>query len=218
MKPYLLALTLFIVYDSAAQNALDSIFSSDVCHCLHHNTILSPTDFQNCYLRATNQNYKQIDKQIKLHTDTLHPSARSFANRMYERISVNMIYSCPDYFKLIDTWRYTEMYGVNKDSIKNEIGKMNNNSAYGRDELFYTNRGMMYFKISDLDNALKDFELALLLNSGSIQSLIFKAWCLELKQKFDEAYSIYMQLAAISGKNEFNILAAMVRLKKTGAK
>ena len=214
MKPFFLALTLFIVSASAAQSALDSVFSNDICICLHQNMISSSADYQNCYLRATNQNYKQIDKEIKLHKDTLRASSHNFANQMYDRISVSMVYTCPAYYKLIDTWRYAEMYGVNKDSIKNEISKMNNNSVYGHDEVFFTSRGMMYFKISDLDNALKDFDKALLLNSGSLQSLIFKAWAMELKQNYDKAYTIYSQLAALTGKNEFNVLAAIAKLKE----
>jgi tetratricopeptide (TPR) repeat protein len=218
MKALLLALTLFIVSSGFAQSTLDSIFSNDVCNCLHQNKISSAIDFQNCYLRATNQNYKQIDREIKLYKDTLRASLHSFANQMYDRISVSMIYTCPAYYKLIDTWRYTEMYGVNKDSIKNEIWKMNNNSVYGHDEIFFTNRGMMYFKISDLDNALKDFDKALKLNSSSLQSLIFKAWTMELKQNYDEAYSVYTNLATLTSKNEFNILAAIAKLKKTEPK
>lgn len=218
MKAFVLTLTLFIVWSCGAQTALDSIFSNDVCTCLHQNTILSPADYQNCYVRAIHQNYKQLNKEVKLHTDTLRPSSHSFANEMYDRISVNMISTCPTYYKLIDTWRYTEMYGVNKDSIKNLIWKMNNNSGYGHDELFYTNRGMMYFRISDLDNALKDFDKALLMNSNSMQSLLFKAWSLELKQNYEEAYTLYMALAELTDKNEFNILAAMVKLKKTAPK
>lgn len=214
MRVFLSSLLLFISYFGSAQSALDKKFSEDVCHCLTQHTISSSSDFQNCYLTAINQNYALVTKESKLFTDTSGKYRHTFANQMYDRISVAMIATCKPYYNLIDTWRYTEMLGVNKDSIRSEISKMNNNSVYGRDEIFYTNRGMMYFKISDLENALNDFNKAIQLNSNALQSLIFKAWVLELNKDYDQAYTLYTSLALLTGKNEFNVLAAMVRQKQ----
>ena len=80
----------------------------------------------------------------------------------------------------------------------------------------FTQRGVSYFLVSDLDNAIRDFEAAIRLDQNAFQSIYFKAWALELKKEYDGAFLLYTKLALITNKNDFNIFAAIAKRKKNG--
>jgi tetratricopeptide (TPR) repeat protein len=102
------------------------------------------------------------------------------------------------------------------DSVKNIILTLNKTDPKTWDKDFFTQRGVMYFQVSDFDNALKDFDNAIKLDQYALQSIYFKAWTFEVKKNYDEAILLYTNLARLTKKNDFNIFAAIAQQKKNG--
>lgn len=151
-----------------------------------------------------------------LYNDTSYQAGYKFGQDLYGRISVSMIYSCDPYYRLMDTLRYSALHGLNMDSVKNIILTLNKTDPKTWDKDFFTQRGVMYFQVSDFDNALKDFDNAIKLDQYALQSIYFKAWTFEVKKNYDEAILLYTNLARLTKKNDFNIFAAIAQQKKNG--
>ncbi len=216
MKALLFIALIFFSAFTYGQDTLDKIIADDVCNCISKTKNITEKDFIECLQTAMQNNSALIIKECyAIYKDTSEEIGYKFGHVLYDRISVSMIYSCDSYLMLMDSLRYTEMKGINKDSVKNGILEINKQDVSKRDMDFFTQRGVMYFQVSDLKNALADFNAALELNKNAYQSIYFKAWTLELQKNYDEAYSLYSNLAMLSGKNEFNIFAAIAKQKKT---
>ena len=217
MKTLLFIITLLFSTPSFGQDSLDKKFSIDVCNCINQTKNFTEADFLSCFQTAMEKNNELILKECKtLYNDTSYQTGYKFGQELYGRVSVSMVYSCKTYYNLMDTLRYSALQGLDKDSIKNEIQNMSKSDPKTWNKDFFTQRGVMYFQISDLDNALKDFDNAIKLDQYALQSIYFKAWTLELKKNYDEAFLLYSNLALLTKKNDFNIFAAIIKQKKNG--
>ena len=176
---------------------------------------MNEVDFLNCFQKATEKNSELILKECKaLYNDTSYQTGYKFGQDLYGRISVSMIYSCKPYFDFMDTLRYSALKRLDKDTVTAAINNISksDNKTWNAD--IFTQRGVMYFQIADYDNALKDFDSAIKLDQYALQSIYFKAWTLEIKKNYDEAYLLYSNLATLTKKNDFNIFAAIAKQKK----
>lgn len=217
MRILIFICSLFFVITSFGQDSLDKRVSLDICTCINQAKNLTEEEFLNCFQTAMQKNRELIIKECKsLYNDTSDQTGYKVGQELYGRISVSMIFSCKSYFNLMDTLRYSALQGLNKDSIKKVILKMGKSDPKTWDKDFFTQRGVMYFQVPDLDNALNDFNSAIKLDQYALQSIYFKAWTLELKKNYDEAFSLYSNLALLTKKNDFNIFAAIVKQKKKG--
>jgi tetratricopeptide (TPR) repeat protein len=217
MRALIFIASLFAVSVSFGQDSLEKKVSSDVCNCIDHSNTLTEKEFLNCFQAGITKNSDLFIKEcIALYNDTTYETGYKFGQELFGRISVSMIYSCKSYYHLMDTLRYTELRGLNKDSIKNVILDMNKSDPQAWNSAFFTERGVMYFQISELENALSDFNNAIRLDQNAIQSMYFKAWVLEIKGNYDEAFLLYSALAISIKKTEFNIFAAIAKQKKSG--
>jgi tetratricopeptide (TPR) repeat protein len=215
MKTILIIFSVVFTLTSYGQETLEKKLSSFTCNCINNTKNLKEEDFVNCFQNAMDSNIDLILKESNLlYNDTTYETGYKFGQEIFERISVSMIYSCKPYYNLVDSLRYVAIQGINKDSVIATIISMNKSDTKYWDEDFYTQRGVMYFQISDLDNALKDFDKAINLDQNALQSIYFKAWSLELKKNFDEAFLLYSNLATLTKKNYFNIFAAIAKQKK----
>ena len=217
MRTLLLLISVVITSISIGQDTLDQKFSIDVCNCISQTKNLTEENVFSCFQKAIEMNYDLVLKEcMLLYNDTSEQAGFKFGQELYGRISVSMIYSCKTYYTLMDTLRYSAFRNFDKDSIKNSITEVTKTDPEKWDSDFFTQRGVMFFQVNDLDNALKDFENAIKLDQYAFQSIYFKAWSLELKKNYDEAFLLYSSLATLTKKNDFNIFAAIVNQKKNG--
>src|SRR5688572_7647232 len=202
---------------SFGQNTLDEKISADVCGCISQTKILAEENILYCFQKALEKNADLILKECKtLYNDTSYQTGYKFGQELYGRISVSMIYSCKPYYNLMDTLRYSALRGQDIDSIRTSISNMSKSDSTTWNRDFFTQRGVMYFQIADLDNALRDFDNAIKRDQYALQSIYFKAWALEIRKKYDEAFLLYTNLATLTKRNDFNIFAAIVKQKKNG--
>ena len=218
MKTLLLIISVAVVTSTSfGQDTLDKIVSSDICNCISQTKNFTEENFLICFEKAMEENSDLILKECKaLYNDTSYQTGYKFGQEVYGRISVSMIYRCKPYYNFMDTLRYSALQGLNKDSVSASIIDMNKKDTKSWDKDFFTQRGVMYFQMSDLENALQDFNNAIKLDQYALQSIYFKAWTLELKKNYDEAFLLYSTLATLTKKNDFNIFAAIVKQKKNG--
>jgi tetratricopeptide (TPR) repeat protein len=217
MRTLQLIISILTTSISFGQSILDKNVSIEVCNCISQSKNLNEEDLFNCFQKAMEKNSDLILIECKtLYNDTSFQTGYKFGQELYGRISVSMIYSCKSYYNLMDTLRYSALQGLDKDSINAVISKMNKNDTNAWNADSFTQRGVMYFQIADLDNALKDFDNAIKLDPDALQSIYFKAWTLEIKKNYDEAFLLYSNLATLTKRNDFNILAAIAKQKKIG--
>ncbi len=215
MRTLILIISVLITPNSFGQDTLEKIVSSDICNCISQTKNLVEEDFLSCFQKAIEKNSDLILKECKaLYNDTSDQTGNKFGKELYSRISVSMIYSCKPYYNLMDTLRYSALQGLDKDSINAAISNMSKSDTKTWSSDFFTQRGVLYFQISDLVNALKDFDNAIKLDQYALQSIYFKAWSLEINKNYDEAQFLYSNLATLTKKNDFNIFAAIVKKKK----
>ena len=217
MRILLVLVSVVIESISFGQNRLEEKISVDVCGCISQTKILSEENFLYCFQKALEKNGDLILNECKtLYNDTSYQAGYKLGQELYRRLSVSMIYTCKPYYNLMDTLRYSALRGLDVDSIRTSIAKMSisDSTTWNRD--FFTQRGVMYFQVADLDNAIRDFDNAIKRDQHALQSIYFKAWALEIKKKYDEAFLLYTNLASLTKRNDFNIFAAIVKQKKNG--
>jgi tetratricopeptide (TPR) repeat protein len=219
MKAFIL-LSLLLVFTeiSFGQTSLEKQFSSDWCNCIDSigEANLNEENLSNCFQIAANKNSDQVLTETKKEFgDTSYQSGYKFGLELYNKVSVSLINSCNTYYHIFDTLRYSDFIRLNKDSIKSSINYFNDTSKNKTDD-FYTQRGTMYFQVNNIDQALRDFDSALVLNPNSLQSIYFKAWSLEIKRNYDEAITLYHKLFTVTQKNDFKFFEAIAQRKKNG--
>jgi len=163
-----------------------------------------------------NNNGLMLQEAKEIYNDTSYQTGYKIGQELYGRISISMIYSCKAYFNMMDTFRNSALRILNKDSISAAISHLNKSAPKIFSDDYFTQRGMMYFQIGNLDDALKDFDRALQLNQYASQSIYFKAWTLEIMKNYEEAYLLYSRVAKLTGKSQFKIFAALADKKKNG--
>jgi tetratricopeptide (TPR) repeat protein len=218
-----MTLKLFILFTFTTnylfgQKALNSKIASDACTCIGKMKKNSAEEITNCFTSAYQKNAHLVTYKPNPTTkESAFKQGQKLGEKITQELLVSMIYTCDPYFHLMDTLRYFAYKSFNKDSISNNLKFMSISDSSRWNADFYTQRGVMYFQLFDIDNALKDFDNALILNKSSFQSMYFKAWGLELQKRYDEAIVLYTNLALSTNKNEFNIFAAIAKRKKKAA-
>lgn len=217
MRYFILVIVTFASLTCGAQDSLDNMLSKDVCHCLSQTKGLTIASMENCFQSSIAQHREAVTKYcFYFYKDTSEETGRKFGVGLVQRLSVSMIATCQPYYKLIDSLRYAYLSGLNKNSIKLEIEKMSRSDTASRNADFFSERGVKYFQIADLDNALSDFSHAIKMDENAYQSIYFKAWTLERKGDYDKAILLYHELFEKTNKSDINIMAEIAKRKKTG--
>lgn len=172
--------------------------------------------FSACCVRSFGKDTVLIKNECKrIYGDTTAEAFSKFGSDFFKRNSVNLIYTCDTYFKMMDSIRYAQMNSINKDSVRASIASLNLTDPNTWDKDFLVTRGLFYFALADYTNAQKDLDAALAVDSNSVQGLFFKAWIFEIKKDYDSAIKLYAYLAALTKTNDFNIFAAIAKRKKS---
>lgn len=188
-----------------------------MCDCFSN--LLSQTapknTFNDCFLNSVGKDTILLKKECqKIYGDSTGESFYKMGTEFFKRNSVKLIYTCDNYFKILDSTRYDQINSLNKDSIRYALTIMNDTDSATWNKDFLVGRGLYYFAVEDYNNALKDFDASLLIDPSTVQSLFFKAWVFEIKKNYDGAIELYSQLALITKNNDFNIYAAIAKRKK----
>ncbi len=171
--------------------------------------------FNTCFIKSIGKDTVLIKRECqKIYGDTTAETSYKFGNDFFKRNSVNLIYTCDTYFKLLDSTRYEQINSLNKDSIQSSITSLNMTNPDTWDKDFLVKRGLFYFALADYVNAQKDFDSSLTLDPNTLQSIYFKAWIFEIKKDYDNAIKLYSDLAILTKVNDFNIFAAIAKRKK----
>jgi tetratricopeptide (TPR) repeat protein len=218
MRPFVL-LTSFIFSTSAwGQTSVDRIMEKATCDCITKILDTEKKDenaFNTCFIKSIGKDTILIKKECqKLYGDTTAATSYKFGNDFFKRNSVNLIYTCDTYFKLLDSTRYEQINSLNKDSIQSSITSLNMTNPNTWDKDFLVKRGLFYFALADYPNAQKDFDSSLVKDPNTLQSIYFKAWIFEIKKDYDSAIKLYSDLAVLTKMNDFNIFAAIATRKK----
>lgn len=217
MKSTLIASILLISINVNCQDSFDKIISSGTCDCITQLKVFTEQDYFTCILKAIDNVDDSLLNEFKTdNNDSLFEKSSELGKKVYQRISVSMIFSCNAYYNLMDTLRYAGRYKLNIDSINTLITSLNKRDTTTRDERFYIERGLMYFQVFDMDNALIDFDKVIKSGKHSLEIIFFKALTLELMQKYDEALLLYTDLVKLTNETMFKICAAIVKRKRSG--
>jgi tetratricopeptide (TPR) repeat protein len=217
MRKLLILFCWFFSLTSFAQDTLDTRISEELCLCLTGKTNISVDVFKECFLTAGLKYEKQIETRGRaLEKKRPDLTAEKQGEQLFERISVNMIYTCDSYYKFMDTLRSSVLRGFDRDSISKVIrlgkpDKMQANTAE-----YHINRGVLYMIVSDFGNALSSFEEAIRLDDQAYLGVYYKSWTLEFLQKYDEAFLLYNELARKTKNTDFDVFAAIVDRKRNG--
>lgn len=218
MRPFVL-LTSFLCSTSAwGQTTVDRIMEKATCDCITKILDTEKKDenaFNTCFIKSIGKDTILIKKECqKIYGDTTAATSYKFGNDFFKRNSVNLIYTCDTYFKLLDSTRYDQINSLNKDSIQFSITSLNLTNPNTWDKDFFVKRGLFYFALADYVNAQKDFDSSLTLDPNTLQSIYFKAWIFEIRKDYDNAIKLYSDLATLTKMNDFNIFAAIAKRKK----
>lgn len=220
MRPFVL-LTSFLFSTSAwGQSAVDKIMEKATCDCITQILDTEKKDdnaFNTCFIKSIGTDTLLLKKECQIiYGDTTSTIFYKFGNDFFKRNSVNLIYTCDTYYKLLDTARYIQINALNKDTIRYSITSLNMTNPKTWDKDFLVKRGLFYFALADYKNAQKDFDSSLTLDPNTLQSIYFKAWILEIKKDYDNAIKLYNDLATLTKVNDFNVFAAIATRKKNG--
>jgi tetratricopeptide (TPR) repeat protein len=220
MKSLLFILTVLSSLSARSQTDVDKIMERATCDCISkllETQEKSGDSFNACYLKSLGKDTVLIKNECKrLYGDTSAEASYKFGKEFYQRKMVSLVYSCDTYFKMMDSIRYSQIYSIDKDSLRFSIASMNLTDSNARDNNFFATRGMFYFALTDYANAEKDLNASLAIDSNTVQGIYFKAWILEIKKDYDGANRLYTYLATLTKTNEFNIFAAIANRKKNG--
>lgn len=217
MKIILTTIFVLSLAVSKGQNKLDKAVSEKICICVNQLKDWDEEKFGQCFEKSiTDHEDLLLEEMSRLGLDSTEESGYKFGQEVYQRLSVNLVYTCKSYGRLMDDLRFSPFKNLNKDSIKAVIASAEKTAPDARDLDFFTQRGLNYFLSDQHTLALADFNSAIQLDKEAFQSIFLKAWTLEKLKKYDEAISLYNQVATSTGKSEFKIFAAISDQKKKG--
>jgi len=217
MRYFIIIVTTFLSTTCIAQDSLDNMISADVCACLSQTKGLTIDAMANCFQSSLEKHKAIVIKYcLRVYNDTSAETGHKLGLELFQRLSVSMIATCKPFYILMDSLRYSQLLGLDKDSIKIDIETMSRSDTTSWNSDFFSARGVKYFQISELDKALSDFNHSIKLDKNAFQSMYFKAWTLEQKGYFDEAIIIYHDLFQKTNKSDVNMMAEIAKRKKTG--
>jgi|GEM_PF-5099897 len=203
-----------------AQPKLDSVIESSTCACmsLENNGYKESEEdkFASCVVRAISENLKLLQAEAtRKYGEATKETGRQLGQSLREKLLINMVYSCDVYYQWLEEKRIFSIKNANKDSLRNELNRINSIDSLQRNAAFFTTRGLLFFSLEQLDKAIEDFDSAIKTGPTAdvYQSMYFKAWSLERQKKYTAALELYSQLAAITKNKNIEVTEAVVRRK-----
>ncbi len=218
MRTQILIILLFFSGAASAQDSLKTIISNDVCNCIDHLKKITEDSLSSCFQNAIQKSKEAFIVPGKSnYTDSsYYKASEKLRQEIFESVFLQMVQTCTSYFVFMDTLRHAQLKEFDKDSLKREINKISESDPKKWKKDFYTERGIMYFEMADMENALADFNNAIKSDPNAQESIYFKAWIFELKGNYEDSYKLYNQLAVLTNKSQYKIMAAVVKRKKDG--
>lgn len=203
------------------QSSFDKTYSTDICNCfdsLKQEKALNENSFPLCFQITIEKNPSAFIKEcLTLYGDTTEETGNKFGKEIAERMSISLVSSCKTYFIMTDSLRYDDYKNLNKDSLKNQVRKMETVTISKRDKDFYDGRGLLYFQLGQYDKSLQDINIVLGLDPNDVKNIFTKAWIDEIKGNYPEAITLYERAEHISNIKAFEIFIAIAKRKKNGS-
>lgn len=215
-----LKIPLFLIFITVslslqAQDTLFDKLEKDICLQLSKEKKITTENYRQLFEQSIRQNRNSfLEECLRKYNDSSQAQQEKYQEYLFDSLSVQLVYFCRPYYRFIDEVRYEGILGLNKDSIANLINNMNSIYSDSWTQANYTKRGILFLQVARLDFALQDFEEALRIDPLAIQAMYGKAWVLELKKRYDEAYDLYKKLSLLTKNNMYEIFAAVVERKR----
>jgi tetratricopeptide (TPR) repeat protein len=221
MRQYLFFLCFIISHKIiSGQSKIENIISDATCACIGNIAENNEDKFKECFVKVIGNNISPLVAEAKKrYGEANEETGRKLGNAIMQNLIVDMVFSCDAYYNEINKVRFLTIENANKDSIRKALQQLSAVDSSIRDVSFFTKRGILFFSLLQLDDAVEDFNHAIQKDSSAaLQSLYFKAWSLEIQTKYAEAEKLYSQLAVITKNKNIEVMAAIVRRKMRGWK
>lgn len=197
------------------QKNIDSLISKSICECLNEYKGLTAENFSECFEYALLKDSAFYQSEIITESnESDYDAGLRFGQELGERIAVSLIFSCPVFFQLMDTTRYEAIKLLDKDSLNKQVESLLKKGSTEETEMLQWTRGLLHFKLSEYDNAIKYFDLLLANNPSNYTVLLFKGLGYEAKTQYDEAIACYNKLVILSRQPEYKVYTAIAQQKK----
>lgn len=113
-----------------------------------------------------------------------------FFTDTYEDIFVQMVTSCDDYYRFIDSSRFYRI-SKNKDSLRKMINYRTNKMDRSLSANFYYYRAELYFQLGDYTHAMKDLDSSVITNPTDYRGFELKGNVMEVQKDFEKALQFY---------------------------
>lgn len=204
-------------YSASSQTNLDSAYRNEVCKCIDSTIILGPNNdiIADCFELAVYKFEKEFTEEVlRLYGDTTEENAARLGTELAGRAAINLIGECDAYFYLMDSIRYTEFRNLDEDSLKNQLSKLNSPDRKETEGIL-SQKALLYFQLKSYDSTLVYSDAALNMNGNNTLCLFLKAWAKELKGDYDEAITLYNQVADMTKQQNYYIFSEIAKKKKS---
>jgi len=174
--------------------------------------------FMDCFIKVIDDDRELVIQEYErvYGDDWSSQNGIKFAQDLELEASISLIKDCFTYFVLTDSLRYGNYKNLNQDSLKNYLSELNNIESPERNDEYYINKAMLFFQLKMFDSSLIEIEKSLNFNPKNIESLYLKGWINEIKGNYDEAISLYNEVAKLTHMNSFYIFSEIAKRKKSG--
>jgi tetratricopeptide (TPR) repeat protein len=151
---------------------------------------------------------------FRIYGDTTEETNYKFGRALFDKIKIDLVDECYDFFIVMDSMRYEALTGLNEDSLKKELKWFSNKYKAPDSSIFYSDRGILKFQLKDTSGAYYDLDKAVRLKEDNISAHLFRGWVLEMKKEYDKAIKDYQYVADATADSNYALLVAIVNRKK----
>ena len=221
-KLFFLLTFLLPAYTLCAQENLYELVRTETCTCLtkiYRQKGISQSDLNECLRASLINNTKALNSEVKkkFADSASYEKGYIYGQELGRRLDTALIYSCDDYFKGLDSLRFTFINRYNKDSVLQLYSKLNN-SAMIRDETYYLEKARLGFILGHYEACLLDLSDPSISQENKNSLLIIKGLALDRIGKYGQAAEVFYTLETLSNNATYLVHAAIENRKAAKTK
>lgn len=219
MKTILLSLLSILLISNTAFSQDDSIYykvRTETCSCLSglDVTHTKRTDLVDCIRKAISNSADLITQRLGWGNDSsFYKAGVAYGQMLGMRLDTALIYSCDNYFKIVEYNRFHELESLNRDSLRTQLTKITSGS-FKHDEAYYNQLSFIHLFLGNYAEANNNAQQVLKTVPTNLLSLLVKAYYLESIQQYSEASLVYRQLMNLSGQRSYLVWAVAAQRKQ----
>ena len=177
----------FFVLKWATLSAQDyqNRFKADICSCIETKgpSVRSlDSTYQQCFREVLVNYTGAIDQEIQeAEPSVLYVKRQQRRTELMIVFQHELIYTCDFYYELQEKGRQLKLSTMRANAERSMLKKLDEYVALNPNTVTYTQRGVLYFALEDLEKARQDLEKALSINAFAKDAQIMLSWVLEEK-------------------------------------